>query len=277
MVERMHGAVDYISLKNKSAEIVVKIPCKNHAAVNDVMGAWKSGSNFTGEYKVLLLEDHLTNWDLLVNILKDLGLKIELETISPAILPKLAELNPHLMFIDMHMPGMDEKAKIFIRYLKTSKELKHVPVVAMTTDKYHSKYQADYQSAGIEFLIRPFRVGDIVQVIKKHQQDLLVFNEKKSTKNGAKKAENLARILDSLPEPNNAMNMVIARELEELSSIPIYKGGTIINRLNRIKETHKLSEGGSPSLIGNLKSAVFEGDAERFATIIKKALSSKPS
>jgi CheY-like chemotaxis protein len=184
-------------------------------------------------------------------------------------MPKLLASSPHLIFLDMHMPGMDEEAKICIRHLRMTPELKHVPLVALTTDKHYSKYQSDYQSVGVEFLIKPFGIGDIVRVIKKHQNDLLIDEAAALI---SEKISNSAKVLNSRSEQELVLNQIIIKELDELTRIPIFKGRTIINRLNKIKEEHVLSVPNFHVFIGNLKSAVFEGDRERFITIIKKAM-----
>ncbi len=272
MVDRLQGTLEYTVADDKKANIVIKLPCRNSEAITDIMTKWKMDNRFSAEYRVILLEDQLSNWDLLFNILKDLGLKTQIVPVSPNPLTKLVASKPHLMFLDMHMPGMDDKSKIFIRQLRTTQELKHVPLIALTTDKYHCKYQSDYRWVGVEFLVKPFGVGDIVRVVRKFQNTSGSFEQRSSELPNEEKAINSARVLNKRSEQENVLNQVIIKDLEELTRIPIYKGGTIINRLNMIKEKHRESTPDCPGLIGNLKSAVFEGDGERFVTIIKKAI-----
>lgn len=272
MIDRLQGTIEYIVSEDKQADIVIKFPCRNAEAVTDIMAKWRTDNRFSGEYRVILLEDQLSNWDLLYNILKDLGLKTKVMPVSPNPLLELVESDPHLMFIDMHMPGMDDKAKTFIRQLRTAKELRHIPLIALTTDKYHCKYQSDYRSIGVEFLVKPFGVGDIVKVVRRFQNELLNSDLPVSDSASKTRLINSAKVLNKRSEQERVLNQSILKELEELTRIPIYKGGTIINRLNKIKEEYRDLTPECPGLIGNLKSAVFEGDGERFVTIIKKAI-----
>jgi signal transduction histidine kinase/CheY-like chemotaxis protein len=279
LVDRLHGNIQYQTLPDGLSQIVLKIPCPIQKIAESVPASWKTGRYFSAKNRVLLLEDHLSDWTLLVSMLKDLGVGIWSEVIAPERLTRFIEIKPHLIFIDMHMPGMDEKAKIFVRYLKTTPELAEIPLVAITTDKFHRKYQLDYPAGTVEFLTKPFGIYKLIEVLKKH---LIISSETPDPVSlnqlpDRRETANYARVLESADEISARLSAALMKDLEELSSIPIFKGGTIINRLKQIGESHKISDHIYSTLMMRLKSAVYEGNAERFRIIIKRAMEGKYS
>jgi Histidine kinase-, DNA gyrase B-, and HSP90-like ATPase len=59
------------------------------------------------------------------------------------------------------------------------------------------------------------------------------------------------------------------QELKSLVSIPIFKGGTLINRIRQIKKIWEQSEHHCLPAFKNLEMAVYEGNANKFKNIIQ--------
>src|SRR5687767_9343731 len=79
---------------------------------------------------VLLVEDDPGIRDLLAMALDAAGYEVQLAADGRAALGCLAEWRPHLILLDLHMPGLDGRA--FRRVQLASEDWRRIPVVVLT-------------------------------------------------------------------------------------------------------------------------------------------------
>jgi PAS domain S-box-containing protein len=122
------------------------------------------GMEDAGQYKILIVEDHLENRIFLRKLLEPFGFQISEAIDGVTAIAAVKEWHPHLILMDRRMPGMDGiHATQEIRRLSLSLRPK---IVAVTAHAY-SEEQREMLDAGCDaFLRKPVRVQELFQMIR---------------------------------------------------------------------------------------------------------------
>lgn len=81
--------------------------------------------------RILLIEDNPQNRYLTTFLLEQRGHEVVPAETGPQGLALAAEVRPHLILLDIQLPGMDGHA--VARALKADPDLAHIPIVAVTS------------------------------------------------------------------------------------------------------------------------------------------------
>lgn len=86
------------------------------------------------------------------------------ETIADGVvLPKLKELQPQLLFLDIRMSGAD--GRTICKELKAEAMTKHIPVVMISAN---SNLKSSVKEAGAnDYLAKPFDMNDLLNKVEK--------------------------------------------------------------------------------------------------------------
>ena len=108
-----------------------------------------------------LFPEKLHRWPLSETAMRYFKLKNGLEALT-----RLNTQKPDLVLLDIIMPGMDGYETLSI--LKKSPELKHIPVIMLTSrDKLFDKIKGKMSSSD-EYLTKPFDPDDLVAKVSKY-------------------------------------------------------------------------------------------------------------
>mgnify|MGYP001765916496 CR=1 FL=1 len=77
---------------------------------------------------------------------------------------KVKETMPDMVFVDIHMPGM-EGVEV-IHFLKREPEFMHVPIVVVTSDDQAETRMEALQAGAVEVIIKPVSFEVIEKVVK---------------------------------------------------------------------------------------------------------------
>jgi len=130
--------------------------------------------------KIIIAEDNLTNRELAVNMLNNLGYGADTATNGRELLKAMEKTSYDLIFMDIQMPEMDglEATKII------REKDKNIPVIAMTA--YSLKEDLDrFISSGMDdYIIKPISMDHIRRVIRKvlNRKGSISIDEKTGTK-----------------------------------------------------------------------------------------------
>ncbi len=107
------------------------------------------------EFKVLLAEDNLVNQKVALKILEKFGLHAEVAATGQEALDRLERTPYDLIFMDCQMPEMDGfEATRLIR----SKEVGHVPIIAMTANAMVGDRERCLEAGMDDYISKPVRV-----------------------------------------------------------------------------------------------------------------------
>ncbi|MGR3272795.1 response regulator [Thalassococcus profundi] len=120
-----------------------------------------------GSLRVLLAEDNKTNQMVFRKMVKALDLDLRIANDGFEAVAAFQEARPHLVFMDISMPGMDGKqATREIRGLEGAGP--HVPIVAVTAHAMDGDRAAILAAGLDDYLTKPLRKADLVAMIAKY-------------------------------------------------------------------------------------------------------------
>jgi len=165
--------------------------------------------------RLLVVDDEAYIRDLLVETLQPLGLDIALAVDGCEALSVLERFRPHLMILDVAMPGMDGYE--VLRRLRASESFSRVFVLMLTARGEIRDLEKGLDSGADDYLVKPFDLRELVARIKAAirvqslQEELLVKNHLLEESN-----ETLARTLKTQERLNRIfmLEMDVAARLQ---------------------------------------------------------------
>ncbi|HEX7814943.1 response regulator [Dyella sp.] len=119
--------------------------------------------------RVLVVDDHPANRQLLCMQLAMLGMDCREASSGPQALDILAERSFDIVFTDCHMPGMDGFE--LVRHIRALPEAVAMRVIAVTADAYPDTVTRCKQSGMDHFLAKPVRLPDLEHMLGRNAQD----------------------------------------------------------------------------------------------------------
>jgi putative two-component system response regulator len=112
--------------------------------------------------KVLIVDDQEYNISLLERILGRAGFKHIHSTMDPyQIQHLLTEINPDIVLLDLHMPGMDGLEVLKLIREQTGKD-SYLPVLMLTADMTPEARQHGLKSGVNDFLVKPYDRTEVI-------------------------------------------------------------------------------------------------------------------
>jgi diguanylate cyclase (GGDEF)-like protein len=117
---------------------------------------------------ILVVDDTLADSQLLAAILTTQGYRVRTATDGRSALAEIDRAEPHLILLDINMPGMDGFELCW--HLKQSSQYAGIPVIFVSVcDDTDSKVAA-FKCGGIDYVTKPFRVAEIKARVHAHLQ-----------------------------------------------------------------------------------------------------------
>jgi CheY-like chemotaxis protein len=112
--------------------------------------------------RVLLVEDHIINQKLAINLIERAGHQVTLANNGEEGLRAAIQQDFDLIFMDMQMPVMDGlEATRAIRAFEAANQRQRVRIVAMTANAMASDQEACERAGMDAFLSKPFKADDL--------------------------------------------------------------------------------------------------------------------
>ena len=118
--------------------------------------------------KALIIEDHPDILDVLSRQLKRLGFAVVSADNGMGGVEKAIEEKPHLILMDIMMPGMDGLEAT--RLIRANPETKDIPILAITCLFRESELRGCIEAGCSDYLVKPFTFQDLQEKI----QDLII-------------------------------------------------------------------------------------------------------
>lgn len=127
-------------------------------------------TDFTG-YKVLVAEDNEINWEVLKELLSDMGMVLEWAENGRICLEKFEESEQgeyDLILMDIRMPVMNGyEATQAIRGLERA-DAQEIPIIAMTADAFSEDIQHCLDSGMNAHTAKPINLDELISLLKKY-------------------------------------------------------------------------------------------------------------
>lgn len=119
-----------------------------------------------GRGDILVVDDILSNLELLVDLLKKEGYRVRPTSSGTAALRAAEAKVPDLVLLDIDMPDMTGYE--VCRRLKATPSLRHVPVVFLSAfDGAEDKVKA-FASGGVDYITKPFQIEEVTHRVATH-------------------------------------------------------------------------------------------------------------
>jgi two-component system sensor histidine kinase/response regulator len=121
-----------------------------------------------GPFRLLIVEDRATNRDLLLKLLQPLGFALRTADNGVEGVALCESWRPHLVWMDMRMPGMDGYAATREIKARAAVEGRKILVIALTASSFEEDRQAILATGCDDFIRKPYREHEIFDVLRRH-------------------------------------------------------------------------------------------------------------
>ena len=116
--------------------------------------------------RVLIIDDHPTNIDVLYDFLTDKGFEVLVAEDGESALSRLQYAQPDVILLDIMMPGLDGFETC--RRLKENPETRGIPVIYMTAlDNLDDKMKG-FESGAVDYITKPFQNQEVLARLRTH-------------------------------------------------------------------------------------------------------------
>ncbi|MBU2514858.1 HAMP domain-containing histidine kinase [bacterium] len=279
IIERLKAKVERVQLDNY--ESVINIGFSTNPA--EVQMRWnrsvETQSYFASKNRILVYREDGEKDRVLESMLNELGVSPVICNTQEQLHVNLQKLKPHLIIIDLHLPSNSKIWKEIHQRESISSQLKLIPIILITNEKFYVLPQKIAATLNVEILQKPINMTVLVQILKKHLI-LIPYSQINTDKceTGPNQIDfNGDSMVESAVNDHSAeiLEESLIQEFKTLSSTPIFKGGTLINRLKKMK---RISEKLFPSylpVLGKMEIAIFDGNGAQLNRLIKSVLAEK--
>jgi len=117
-------------------------------------------------YRVLIVEDQMENWLLLLRLMEDAGFQVQVAENGAQGVVAFETWHPHFIWMDVRMAGMDGlEATRRIRALPGGLSVK---IVALTASVFQEERAAILESGMNDLIRKPFQIEDLFRSLEQH-------------------------------------------------------------------------------------------------------------
>lgn len=122
---------------------------------------------------ILLVEDSESEIELAIQVFDIVGIKAEIIIARDGqeaqdYLTDPNSIKPKLIFLDINMPRMN--GLTLLQRLKTSDELKQIPVIMLTTSNAQSDISAAFKNHANAYIIKPYELSSFVEAMDRTKE-----------------------------------------------------------------------------------------------------------
>ncbi|WP_306014567.1 MULTISPECIES: ATP-binding protein [unclassified Allomuricauda] len=245
LVDILKGEVHVESDEGKGTCFTIKIPYQKAAPMqSNNTEALLANYRIPLNSKILVVEDHPMNQEMIRALFSELGAEILLASDGKEGLSLAKRYHPDIIFMDIHMPEIDGFGT-----LKLIRESNlDVPVIGLSADAFKEHQEAAIKAGFSAYLTKPVQVPKLVGLLKRFLPDTAVNRIETS------------RTLDEreLYQKNHA--------LETIRKLPIFE----TEKLAKVAAT--LSNILPSAAMDKLEDAIYTGDEEALQEFLTDAL-----
>ncbi|MER3317529.1 MAG: ATP-binding protein [Allomuricauda sp.] len=233
LVDILKGKLTIESEEGKGTRFTIQIPYESAAPLqSDNPEAMLANYRIPKHSKILVVEDHPMNQEMIRALFSELGAEILLAGNGREGVSLAKRYNPDIIFMDIHMPEIDgfETLKLIRKFNL------EVPVIGLSADAFKEHQEAAIKAGFSAYLTKPVQVPKLVGLLKQFLPDTSVQMVK---------TENTL---------NDQQLNQRARALETIQKLPIFE----TEKLAEVAAT--LSEILPSAALNKLEDAIYTGD-----------------
>jgi CheY-like chemotaxis protein len=165
IAELLGGELSVDSALEQGTTFTIRLPLTETAQAA-LPTRHRSPVRFASDQRVLMVEDNDLNRKVARGTFKLLGLDIDVAEDGQEGVRMAIELEPDLIFMDLHMPVMDGLAAT--RRIRAHPVLGDTPIIAMSADAFHEHQQAAFDASVSEYLTKPLSSSKLSAVLERY-------------------------------------------------------------------------------------------------------------
>ena len=178
-------------------------------------------------HRLLVVDDKEVNRKLLVEMLAPLGFEVREAADGQEAIDVWESWEPHLIFMDMRMPGMDGYEAT--RRIKATTRGQATIIIALTASALEEDREVILSEGCDDYMRKPFREAELLAVLEKHLGVRFVYEEASAAQPGVESHLEGTTLLPGTPLPllgdgrslSVALSSMPAAWLEELQKVTI--------------------------------------------------------
>lgn len=211
------------------------------------------------EPKILIVDDHLKNLQLVGKILNDEGYRISLAQNGAEALEEAGKFFPDLILLDVMMPEMDGYEVCSI--LKEREELAGIPVIFLTARTDTQGLIKGFQAGGVDYITKPFSQEELMARVKNHLE--LKISKEKILELNRRRDKMYSIIAHDIRSPFSSITQIVdaissgfirpgTEDYDEIFKELKERTSETMNLLNRLLDWTKLQSRGIAGEIARL-------------------------
>ena len=117
--------------------------------------------------RILIVDDEPLNVTILTTLLSD-DYALDVAASGEEALSKAASFDPHLILLDLMMPGIDGYETC--RRMRADASLRHMKIILVSARAMHDEQQAGYEAGADDYITKPFDCDDLEAKIRQELQ-----------------------------------------------------------------------------------------------------------
>ncbi|MBF0351456.1 MAG: response regulator [SAR324 cluster bacterium] len=214
MVELMQGEISIQSTVGQGSLFTVRLPLRHSEGTAIAMELETNLVKFSGENRVLLVEDNPLNQEMMVALFKNMGMDLHVCGNGQEGILKTDELMPDLVLMDIDMPVMDG----ITATLKIREKYQDLPIIGISANAFKSQKMNALRAGMNEYLTKP---------VDSHQLSLLLGHYLKIETDTPPKNH---------PCASESDNVRILKEMEKLAQVSIFETEKLMDQILLITE-----------------------------------------
>lgn len=158
--------------------------------------AMHTNSNYN-DSSILIVDDNVSNLQLLGGVLKTQGYKIQLAQNGSAALASVHQSVPDLILLDIMMPDMDGFE--VTRRIRSDDRYRRIPIIFISANNDENSIVRGFECGGQDYVSKPFIKRELLARV--HNQLVLSWNERNLSKIIEAKDQFFAQMTTSLKNP----------------------------------------------------------------------------
>ncbi|MBC8478625.1 response regulator [bacterium] len=200
-------------------------------------------SETTASHRILVVEDAITNAEMLQDFLQEEGYLVELAADGLEAMQKVAVFQPDLILLDVIMPEMDGYE--VCRLLKADPKSTHIPIVFLTGLADTRNRVTGLQLGAEDFIFKPFDLTEVhtrvrnLLLIKQYQDDLRHSNETLERR-VMERTQELEQAVSDLLESQKRIELTYYDSIYRLSVAAEFRDNETSNHIRRMSRYSEL-------------------------------------
>ncbi len=168
LIHLMDGKIGFKSVLNEGTRFFVDLPQGESPVEQKAEASQNNNTNSYqkkfSEFKILYIEDENINVELVRNILSQFEhIHLFSAPDSTTGIEMAEALNPHLIMLDLHLPGIDGYQ--VLELLKEKKITENTPVIALTAQAMKGDKEKGLSAGFVDYVTKPLDVKNFIDLI----------------------------------------------------------------------------------------------------------------